>query len=177
MYVIFFKSMSLSFKMGICETSRDQIYTGHRPVPMNFALKALKSICKITIKLVNNNNIYGTGFFMNIIDSKKYLITNNHVINQEIIDGDIIIEIYNHKIMKLKTINREIKYFKKPKDITIIEIKKNDDIYDDIDFLDYDSNSLSKGYKIYKNIDIFSIEHPLGDDAACASCQIIKIND
>ena len=26
--------------------------------------------------------------------SKKYLITNNHVINQEIIDGDIIIEIF-----------------------------------------------------------------------------------
>ena len=33
------------------------------------------------------------------------------------------------------------------------------------------------GYTINKNVDVFSIEHPYGDDASCASGSIININD
>ena len=33
-----------------------------------------QSICKIIIKKIDdNNNIYGTGFFMKVSDAKKYL--------------------------------------------------------------------------------------------------------
>ena len=110
--------------------------------------KILKSICKITVKH-NNNTIFGTGFFMKISEAKKYLITNNHVIPQEKINGDIEIEIHNHKIMKLNPNNRDIKYFPKVKDITMIEIKNNDSIYNDIEFLDYDLN-YKRGYNNYK---------------------------
>ena len=155
-----------------------ELYTGHKPIPINIINKVLKSICKITIK---KGNIYGTGFFMNVSESLKYLITNYHIISQDKINEhiEIEIEIYNHKKMNLKSKldSRRIKYFPRPKDITLIEIKNYDEIYNDIEFLDYDSNYTKKGYKIYQNVDVFSIEHPLGDSAACASGKIININD
>lgn len=78
--------------------------------------------------------------------------------------------------MKFKLDNRYIKYFPKPKDITIIQMKKYDEIFEDIELLDYDLN-YKKGYMIYKNVDIFSIEHPLGKEAACASGKIIDVID
>ena len=77
--------------------------------------------------------------------------------------------------MKLDANNRDIIYFPKNKDITIIEVKSNDIIYQYIEFLNYDMN-YKNGYKIYKNIDVFSVEHPLGESAACASGKIINLN-
>jgi len=110
-------------------------------------------------------------------DSLKYLITNYHVLNPDNINENIELEIWNNKKMKLEINNRIIKYFKMPKDITIVEIKEYDDIYKDIEFLVYDKNYIDNGYNIYKNVDIFSIEHPLGKDAVCASGTIIDINN
>ena len=78
--------------------------------------------------------------------------------------------------MKLNLNNRYIKYIKKPRDITVIEIKPTDEIYWDIEYLTYDLN-YNQGYLIYKNLDIFSIEHPYGEDASCASGKIIKVNE
>ena len=92
------------------------------PVPVEISNKAMKSICKITI-IKYPKNIYGTGFFMKISDNQEYLITNNHIISQENINDYIEIEIYNHKIIKLNLNNRDIKYYPRPKDITMIEIK------------------------------------------------------
>ena len=65
------------------------------------------------------------------------MITNFHVINPTI-DEIIEIEIHNEKSMTLNKKNKIIKYLKRPKDITTIEINENDDIYKDIEFLDYD---------------------------------------
>ena len=59
--------------------------------------------------------------------------------------------------MKLKFKNRFTKYLNKPKDIAIIEIKESDEIYEDID--------------------IFSLHHPNGNDASCASGIIKGRND
>ena len=59
----------------------DEVYTGHKPVPLNIANKVLKSICKIIITM-DEGIIYGTGFFMNISNSLKFLITNYHNINE-----------------------------------------------------------------------------------------------
>ena len=155
----------------------DEIYTGHKPIPMNIAIKVMKSICKITIKEKNGNISYGTGFFMNISNSLKYLVTNYHVINPTIINNNIELEIWNQEKIKLNLANpnRNIKYFENPKDITVIEINKEDNIYKDIEFLNYDNNYINFGYKIYKNVDIFSIQHPCGNNAACASGTIINI--
>jgi len=40
--------------------------------------------------------------------------------------------------MKLKLDNRLTKYLEEEKDIAMIEIKESDEIYNDIEFLDYD---------------------------------------
>ena len=122
------------------------------PVSVDVTIKAMKSICKITIKHNVKENC-ATGFFMKISEGKKYLITNNHVISQEKINWDIEIEIYNHKTMKLNFNNRDIKYFPGVKDITIVEIKNYDSIYNDIEFLDYDLN-YKRGYNNYKSNEI-----------------------
>ena len=156
---------------------KDEILIGdNKPVPMNIANKVMKSICKIIIKGINKNIIYGTGFFMKISNSLKYLITNYHVICPNVINQNIELEIWNLKKMKLNISNRYIKYFEKPKDITIIQIKDTDSIYNDIEFLGYDSNYIN-GYNIYINNDIFTVQYPLGKDASSASGIIVDIND
>ena len=165
--------------MGVCFENRkkrkEETNTGHKSIQVSIINKVINSICKIIIK-INNEYKQGTGFFMNISNSLKYLITNYHVINPDIIHGDIEIELHNHKKMKLGLTNRNINYIEQPRDITIIEIKNTDEIYNDIKFLEYDMN-YKKGYQIYKNADIFTIEHPNGDDASCASGTIINIED
>ena len=136
--------------------TKSELMTGHKPVPINLINKVMKSICKIRVT-TKEGIAYGTGFFLNYTDEMKCLITCYHVINPEV--KNIEIEIWNNKPMKLKLSNRYVRYFNRPKDISIIEIKKSDEIYEDIIFLDYDYN-YKKGYIIYKDADIFSIEHP-----------------
>ena len=58
----------------------------------------------------------------------------------------------------------------------MIEIKSDDKIYNDIKFLYYDLN-YKFGYEAYKNESVFSIQYPLGEESACASGQIININN
>ena len=118
------------------EVSRiEEDYTGHKLIPIKLANKVLTSICKI--KIDKNKKKFGTGFFLSISDNLKFMITNFHVINPTI-DEIIEIEIHNEKSMTLNKKNKIIKYLKRPKDITTIEINENDDIYKDIEFLDYD---------------------------------------
>ena len=154
---------------------KPELFTGNPTIPIEMINEVLGSICKITIKK-KEQYINGTGFFMKINNSLKYLITNYHIISEKELNEDIEIEIHNHKKMKLLLKDRDIKYFPSPKDITTIKIRNDDEIYSDITFLDYDMN-YKKGYQIYKNIFVFSIEHPLGQRAACASGKIIGINN
>ena len=165
--------------MGICETcesKKQEMGIGRNySVQVDVITRASKSICKITIKR-NPSNINATGFFMEISDTKKYLITNYHIINQSNIYDDIEIEIDNQKTIKLNLNNREIKYFPKPKDITMIEIKNNDEIYNDILFLKYDLN-YKQGYGIYKNSIVFLLEHSNGDNTEYACGKIVNINN
>ena len=152
----------------------EEIYTGHRGVPISIINKVFNSICKIIIKK-GERTAFGTGFFMKVSDLLKYLITNYHNINPTVINNHIEIEIWNKKRILLNQNNRIIKYFERPKDITIIEKKKYDEICNYIEFLDYDNNYIKNGYQIYKNIDVFSIEHPFGKEAVCASGAIVNI--
>ena len=162
--------------MEFNQKTKDEIFTGHLPIKMNIAVQVSKSICKIIINKDEEIN-YGTGFFMKFSSSLKCLITNYHVINNNLKDEQIELEIYNQKIMKLLVNNRFIKYFEKPKDITIIEINNSDVIYDDIEFLNYDSNYKQNGYLIYKNVNVFTIQHPFGDSAAIASGVIVDVHN
>ena len=83
---------------------------------------------------------------MKISESLKFLFTNNHVINKDLSNDNIEIELWNKEKMSLNLKKRYIKYYpEKSKDITIIEIKKEDKIYEKIKFLDYDSNYKERG--------------------------------
>ena len=126
----------------------------NKAVSIEIILEAFKSACKIIIRQ-NQKDIYGTGFFMKLLENQRCLIANNHVISQNNIYNDVEIEIYNQKKMKLNLKNRKIKYFPYPKDITVIEIKPSDKIYNDVLFLDFDLN-FQKGYfNMYQNVNIF----------------------
>ena len=169
--------------MNINETNKKkEIFTGHTFIPIRMTNKVLKSVCKIKTKKKGGKNYEcGTGFFLNINnDSKKYLITNYHVISEKIMNEDIEIEIHNHKTMNLKLNNRYTKYFPEPKDISIIEIKKTDEIYDDIELLDYELDYYivsDEGYDVYRGSDVFSIEYPYGTNSVSASGKIENIED
>jgi hypothetical protein len=136
-------------------------------------IKTFKSICKIIINREGNTK-FGTGFFMRVSDNLKYLITCHHIISQEMNNINIELEIWNKKIMKL-TFDERFKYFQESLDITAIEIKEKDNIYEDVIFLDYDSNNI-KGYSIYKNEDIFSICYHNGEQMFSLG-NILDIND
>ena len=79
--------------------------------------------------------------------------------------------------MKLNFNNRKYKFFGRDKDITLIELKVSDEIYKYIDFLDYDIKFINYGYKIYKDEDVFTIEHPIGSDSSCGSGKILKVEN
>ena len=57
---------------------KNEAFTGHKPIDIDILIVMRRSICKI---IMNNKGIihYGTGFFMKVSDSKRYLITNYHI--------------------------------------------------------------------------------------------------
>ena len=85
------------------------------------------SVCRIY------NKSKGTGFFTKIPYKNKLLpvlITNNHIIDENDIKANKNITIYinNDKIMKpIKLDNNRLRYTNKKLDVTIIEIKENED--------------------------------------------------
>ena len=151
----------------------------NKAVPIEIILEAFKSACKIIIS-VNQNNIYGTGFFMKLLENQRCLITNNHVISQDNIYNDVEIEIYNQKKMKLNLKNRKIKYFPKPKDITVIEIKPSDNIYNDVLFLDFDLNSNGEKAKYgcgkIVKVNDFEFDHDIETESGASGSPIILCN-
>ena len=126
------------------------------------------NICKIKI-----GKEQGTGFFCKIPfpdlnNMLSVFITNNHIINQEILYKDnlmIEINIEEEKdIIKLNLNNRK-KYTNEEYDITIIEIKNEDEINN---FLELDDNiikdivnNINKN-KNYIDETIYIIQYPKG---------------
>ena len=143
-------------------------------IPHELLIETQKSICKIVIGY-NGGHMEATGFFMKINNSKKYLITANHVIPQDRAYEEISLEIFNEKMIIFNLKDRHIKYFKE-KDITLIEIKDTDEICNQIKFLFYDINYIL-GYNIYKNGYVFTIGYPRGEKATYSSGQIVNICD
>ena len=97
----------------------------------------------------------GTGFFVRIPYNNqilKLLITNNHVLNEKdiMIDNIINISLNNEKIFKeIKIDSNRKTYTNKNLDITIIEIKKEDNINN---FLLLDDNIINNNINNYNNI-------------------------
>ena len=155
---------------------KEELGMGHRNIPVSISTKLSKSMCKITFINNKNQEIYGTGFFM-LYKNLKCLISVYHVINENLINKSIEIEIYNNNNIKkynLELKSRFIKFFKQPKDISIVEIKDSDGIKD-IEYLDYDLN-YKEGYSQYNGMEVLSLGYPFGKELADGSGEIKNID-
>ena len=117
-------------------------------------------VCKIFLDSGN-----GTGFFCKIkFPNNKLipvLITNNHFINEYMLKDEnqkIYYSIYNQNELKYIQLNNRMKYTspKEKYDITIIEIKENDDIKDNM-FFDVE---LNENNIIYSKKSIYILHYP-----------------
>ena len=107
------------------------------PVPIEGIKKILFQLENCICQIYQKNGGKGTGFFCKILFQNKLLpvlITNNHVLNEKDIKNNEIIEftMYNNKEKKNKDISIKIdssrrRYTNEEIDITIIEIKPEED--------------------------------------------------
>ena len=129
--------------------------------------KMEKSICKIKCPKVG----FGTGFFCKIPFPNEFnllpvLITNNHVLDEKDImvgkkfefslkNDELKFQIFFH--------NNRKAYTNKEYDITILELKPNDDGLIGYSFLEYDDNIfIDDPKKYYKKKTIYLIHYPNG---------------
>ena len=136
----------------------------------------MKCICKIKI-----NNTYGTGFFCKIPFQTKtinFLITNYHIINENYYENNNELNLFLNDEQEVKIINlrqNRITYFNKDYDITIIELKENDNIND---YMELDNNLFKNEINAYfKDISIYIIQYPLGKQASVSYGLLNEIND
>ena len=52
-------------KRDIENEIKNEVFTGHKPIPLKIVNKVFKSICKITIN-IKDRVAYGTGFFFKL---------------------------------------------------------------------------------------------------------------
>ena len=109
--------------------------------------KILEQMKKNLFKILDNHNevSIGSGFFckipfINQPNCLSALITSNHIINEEYLrrENEIKIKINEDKNIKILNIKNRFKYTNQIYDITIIEIKENEDNISD--FLELDEH-------------------------------------
>ena len=104
--------------------------------------QTMNCICKIKINATN-----GTGFFCQIPFKSsliKALMTNYHVIDEEIYNQNDEINLFMNDEKEVKVIklgNKRITYFNKDYDLALIELKENDNINN---CLELDNNKFIK---------------------------------
>ena len=124
-----------------------------------------KKVCKISLK----DSTKGTGFFCKIPypnddNLLPVLITNNNIINESIIKKEnekISLSINNDREYREIILDNRIKYTNKKYDITIIEIKENDKIYN---YLELERDIKNKSKKIYNENSIYILHYPRCQD-------------
>ena len=170
-------NQSLNIEPKQSETQlKPEIDAGGAPrVPLDIYNEYAKGVCKLIIKEINRN---ATGFFLTDVSGNKFLVTNNHVISEKIVDSNmtIIIEIYNKQKYELKLNKNEryIKTYEDPIDITIIRINDLNDLCSNIKFLSVDLN-YKMGYYKYINRDIYLLGYPYGKNVECSPGKIKDI--
>ena len=147
--------------MGICSEK----------IPEETIIKLSKSICKIKINK-DGQTMFGNGFFMKY-NYFKYLITCYHIINGV---ENFDIEIHNKRTITIDLKNYYTKLIEKPKDIAIIEIRESDIFINEITFLDYDINDISR-YSQYKDKDIISLRFSYGEKIVSGKGKVNRVVD
>ena len=126
-------------------------------IPFEILGKLARAVCKIMTES-NERIIDGSGFFLNYSDSKKFLMTCYHLINPTLKNNKIQLTIHNGNKMNINFDNRFTKFMAEPEDIALIEIKKSDEIYNKVEYLNYDKSFTNGGYSLYKDAEIFSLQ-------------------
>ena len=128
-----------------------------------------KNIVKIKIGIEQ-----GTGFFCKIPFPNKenmlpVLITNNHVINEDILfkkDELIKLDIKNEENIKTINLNNRLKYTNEDYDVTIIEIKNEDNVNHYLEIDDKVINDIINNHnqnKDYIDKTVYIMQYPEGE--------------
>ena len=147
------------------------------PIPItivgtNIILKQLiNCACKIENKKGN-----GTGFFCSINDELKVLITNNHIIDEEIIlkANKIRVTLNDDKDIKIINLNNKKYYTSEKYDIAILEIDSDKEQIND--FLELDNNLLNN-YNTDISKSVYLLQYPSIDyykQKAAVSYGVVK---
>ena len=155
--------------------------------PHSMSLKQMKFLTNqmenIICKIQKSNNVTGTGFLCKIPNNGKSdkipaLITCNHVLEKNDLSlGKEIKLIFRNEIVKTLKINKTRKiYTNKVYDISIIEIKKNDN-FNEKDMLEIDKNIYKDELGIYyKNRQVYIIHYPNGNEVRYSTDLIKNID-
>ena len=126
-----------------------------------------KNICKI-----KTDKDQGTGFFCKIPfpdmnNMLPVIITNYHIIDEKILEkGQLNIKIKEEKKSRIMNLNNRIKFTNKDYDITIIELKDNDDINNYLELDDNIMNDILNNDDLnedYVDKTIYIIQYPEGE--------------
>ena len=118
------------------EVNKESILIGYPKVITYECTKKILEQMEKSISKIKIGKEQGTGFFCKIpFPDKNHLlpvfITNNHVLNEELLykkDSKILINIKEEKKQREINLNDRMKYTNKDYDITIVEIKEKDNI-------------------------------------------------
>ena len=128
----------------------------------------LEQITNCIFKIHTSDCSHGTGFFCLIYDKLeqkdiKVMITNNHAIGDDYINNNKTIKISlnnGKKIIDIKLDSSRKKYTNKEYDVTIIEIKKDDNTKDNF-FLQIDENIYQENpIDFFAKKSIYIIQYP-----------------
>ena len=160
---------------------KKEIYAGNVYVQNSKIDKVSKCVCKIILN-INDQNFYGTGFFMKVSFSEnnkcKFLVSNQHIISEDLLNKEIEIELHNKKTVTLKLdTSLYIEFFGGNFDVTVIQINdKISRMLENVEFLDCDMDYIN-GYEQYKNKHVFASGYPYGDEIVTCGGSIININN
>ena len=99
-------------KISIKETNEnriDEIRSDNVRIPLKIIDKVKHSICKISFERTKGLK-NGTGFFIQLND-KKCIMTNYHVLKEDLIKKDIDIEIYNNNQVTIQLKEKYVQFF------------------------------------------------------------------
>ena len=135
------------------------------PVSLEGTEKILFQMKNCICKIVLENGEIGTGFFCKIPFNDNLLpvlITNNHIVNKNDLDNNKIIKIMtNYEIKAIELDNLRKKYTDENIDITIIEIKQNEDgIYNYLEIDDIINGNEENIVLEYENESIYILHYP-----------------
>ena len=157
--------------------SEKKTFNSVEPVNISEAKIILEQMTKCICK-ININRKLGTGFFCLIPyqDHKmSVFMTNYHLIDENYYKQSKEIILVLNDDIETRTINLKIKretYFNKDYDITLIELKKEDNIKFG---LELDDNLFKDEIKnFYQNISLYIIHYPNGKNASYSLGKLIN---